>query len=196
MWVVESHGDGPVVVPGGRPGCSARRLRARGPDLLLTGASGEQAQIRDFFVHGTPPPLMTEGGARLSGELAARLAGPMAPGQMAAAGDAVGAEPIGRVETAEGVVSALHSDGTRVDLSKGDPVFQGDILETGGDGVVGVVFVDDSTFTLDANGRMTLDELVYDPGAQSGSLGIFAGPGRVHLRQRRDRQDRRRCDDH
>ena len=93
----------------------------------------------------------------------------MAPGQYAQAGDAALGEPIGSVETADGGVTATRVDGSTVTLSVGSPVFQGDVLETGGGGAVGIVFVDPSTFSLDENGRMVLDEMVFDPDSGSGT---------------------------
>ncbi|MGE5478721.1 MAG: FecR domain-containing protein [Bacteroidales bacterium] len=44
------------------------------------------------------------------------------------------------------------------------------MIETGPDGNVGVIFVDQSSFSLGAQGRITVDELVFDPAAQEGSL--------------------------
>ncbi len=37
---------------------------------------------------------------------------------------------------------------------------------------VGIVLADETTFSMGAEGRMVLDEMVYDPGAQEGSLAI------------------------
>ena len=79
-------------------------------------------------------------------------------------------EPIGKVETVEGTVIAKHADGSEAPLHGGDPVFQGDELRTGPEGAVGIVFLDDSTFSLAEDARMTLDELVYDPSGQQGVL--------------------------
>ena len=58
------------------------------------------------------------------------------------------------IEVAEGDVFATRADGTRVALGIGDSVFQGDVLETAGNGTVGLVFVDDTTFSLGGGGRM------------------------------------------
>ena len=44
--------------------------------------------------------------------------------------------------------------------------------ETGDGGTLGVVFIDDSTFSLGGSARMTVDEFVYDPASQSGSSSI------------------------
>ena len=88
-----------------------------------------------------------------------------------AAPGAVG-EPIGQVETLTGSVVAVRVDGTRVELESGDSVYQGDTLESGADGAVGIVLADQTTFSMAENGSMVLDEMVYDPGTQEGSVSI------------------------
>ncbi|MBL4615578.1 MAG: FecR domain-containing protein, partial [Magnetovibrio sp.] len=114
----------------------------------------------------------------VSAELAEKLAGPMAPGQYAQLqqGDpqsltvqALG-EPIGVVTELEGSVTVTRANASQVTLSAGDSIYQGDALETGADSTVGVVFADDTTFSLDADGSMVLDEMVYDPDTQTGAF--------------------------
>src|SRR5688572_7722751 len=70
---------GPVAVPGGDFLLQADFVRA-GPDLLLIGADGTRILIQGYFTSEHPPDLLTEGGARISGALAEKLAGPAAPG--------------------------------------------------------------------------------------------------------------------
>ncbi|MCG8508117.1 MAG: FecR domain-containing protein, partial [Rhodospirillales bacterium] len=105
-----------------------------------------------------------------SGDQTAGVSGLTEPVQIAQAGSAAQAEPIGQIETVDGTVTAQRADGTEVTLQEGDPVYQGDVLETGPDGAVGIVFVDDSTFSLAEDALMTLDEMVYDPGTQEGAF--------------------------
>jgi len=143
-----------------------------GPDLHLTGPDGQDLVIRDYFNQVPPPDLTTADGVILKGAIATRLAGPVAPNQFAQAAPGAASEPIGRVETATGQVQATRPDGSQVTLNQGDPVFAGDILETGADGVIGIVFADESTFSLAEDGRMTLDEMIYDPGSQQGSMSV------------------------
>lgn len=76
---------------------------------------------------------------------------------------------IGTVEASEGSVWVVRSDGSRAELDNGDPVFQGDLIETAGDGAVGVTFTDGSAFSLGSNGEMTIDEMIYNPATQEGS---------------------------
>ena len=166
--VLDAAGASQLEIPGGTFLLDADFSR-EGPDLLLIGEDGTTVLIRDFFATGEPPILVTEGGARVTAELAEALAGPVAPGQYAQAGDAALGEPIGSVETADGGVTATRVDGSTVTLSVGSPVFQGDVLETGGGGAIGIVFVDSSTFSLDENGRMVLDEMVFDPDSGTGT---------------------------
>ena len=68
-----------------------------------------------------------------------------------------------------GEVTATRVDGTIVTLNVDSPVFQGDELETGDGAAIGLVFNDQSSFALDANARMVLDSLIYDPSTGDGS---------------------------
>ncbi|GGF50831.1 hypothetical protein GCM10011332_00080 [Terasakiella brassicae] len=143
-----------------------------GPDLIVTSADGEAILVTNYFASGSQPAITLPNGVVLPAHIVHKLAGPIAPKQFAQVGQAQGLEPIGKVETADGQVEAVRADGTRVTLKVGDPVFQGDELVTGGDGAVGIVFADETTFALGEDGRMLLDEMVYDPGAQDGQIGL------------------------
>jgi VCBS repeat-containing protein len=78
-------------------------------------------------------------------------------------------DPIGSVETLEGLVTVTRADGSSFTAEIGDKLFQGDTIETATDGGIGVVFADTSTLALGEEGELVLDELVYDPGNQEGS---------------------------
>ena len=113
-----------------------------------------------------------------------RLAGPQAPGQFAQAfgQDTFGetafdvaqavSEPIGQVETSTGSVTAVRVDGTRVTLGEGDTLFQGDVIETGAGAALGIVFVDDTTFAMGAEGRVVMDEFVFNADTGDGSFNM------------------------
>ncbi len=173
--VLEADSGGHLTIPG-----ESWLLKAdfapQGSDLLLTGPDGAQVLIRDFFNLYTPPDLITETGAMIPADLAVKLAGPAAPGQFALLENgpfaelAQAAESIGRVEATDGLVEAIRVDGTKVALSKGDDVFQGDTLVTAKGAAIGITFVDDTTFSLGEEGRMVIDEMVYDPGTQEGQF--------------------------
>ncbi|MBL28017.1 MAG: hypothetical protein CMM50_10775, partial [Rhodospirillaceae bacterium] len=152
----------------------------QGSDLLLVAEDGQQILIEGYF-DSAPAALVQAGGIEVSGHVVASFAGPLAPGQLAQAGDvALGGEPIGTVDSVTGQVTAQRVDGTVVTLTVGDPVFQGDVLETTADGEITLIFLDNSEFSMSESARMVLDELIYDPDSGDGSAqfsvlqGVFA----------------------
>ncbi|OEJ68374.1 FecR domain-containing protein [Magnetovibrio blakemorei] len=149
-----------------------------GPDLVMTWPDGSEVVVTDYFTMDPLPDLSSAQGAQVAGDLAGRLAGSVAPGMVAQAGaEGVAEQPIGQVENLQGTVTAIRADGTRVELKVGDPVYQGDILETGADGSIGVILADETTFSMAEDGRMVLDEMVYDPGTQEGSVSLSVMQG-------------------
>jgi hypothetical protein len=86
--------------------------------------------------------------------------------------------PIGKVVTATGSVTIEHANAVVVQANlpggvgrtkAGDPVYKGDVVQTGADGKVGITFTDGTTFNLSSNARMVLNEFVYDPDGTSNS---------------------------
>ena len=51
----------------------------------------------------------------------------------------------------------------------GDLVYQGDVIQTGIDGALGLVFADNTSFNVSSNARMELTEFIYDPKGKSNS---------------------------
>ena len=166
--VLDTDGAAQLTVPGGSMLLTAD-LSREGPDLVIEGSDGEQVLVRDYFTTEEPPALLTEGGAILPADLITMLVGSLAPQQYAAAGEVAGIQPIGTIQTLQGTVTVVRSDGSRVTLQQGDPVYQGDVIETAGDGAIGMTFTDGTIFSLGEEGRMVLDELIYDPESEEGT---------------------------
>ena len=86
---------------------------------------------------------------------------------------------IGKVVTAAGSVTIEHASAVVVQANipaggvgqtkAGDPVYKGDVVQTGADGKVGISFSDGTAFNLSSNARMVLNEFVYDPNGKSNS---------------------------
>ena len=167
--VLDASGvTGTLAVPGNDFVLRADYMR-QGPDLLLEEGS-QSVLVQDYFTTNTPPDLTTSDGAGIiTADLANRLAGPMAPGQFAQATGSSAAASIGQVENASGNSFLTRVDGSRVPAANGTKVFQGDIVETEGGASIGILFADDTTFALGEDGRMVIDELVYDPEANTGN---------------------------
>ncbi|MDX1738986.1 MAG: hypothetical protein R3261_12160, partial [Alphaproteobacteria bacterium] len=140
-----------------------------GNDLLLVLDSGETTIVENYFTTSPRPDLVAESDITLTARLLESFLTPVAPSQTAQAADGNAGDPIGSVEFLAGRAFAVRTDGTRVELKLGDPVYQGDQIETNEDGSIKMRFADDTIFTLGEDARLALDELVYDPGVSEGS---------------------------
>lgn len=169
--VLQAGDAGAITIPGGDFLLNAEFERS-GPDLVLVGNDGTRILVQGFFADSTPPDLVTASGAHIDAALAAKLAGPLAPGQFAQNSGTSALTAIGKVGVITGKVMVKHADGTKTELHKGDPVFKDDVLDTEKGAAVGITFEDGTTFSLGGSGRMVLDELVYDPTAHTGSGNI------------------------
>lgn len=86
--------------------------------------------------------------------------------------------PIGKVISVTGSATVEHTAAVVVQasvasgvapLKTGDSVYTGDVVQTGADSKLALAFADGTAFNLSSNGRMTLDEFIYDPNSKSNS---------------------------
>jgi len=172
LWINADQADS-IVVPHGNALLQAQFERA-GPDLFvrMPESIGEDIGIVNYFGAEQTPDLISDGGARLLGGTVEKLAGPMAPGEFAQASGAALGDPVGQVTQIRGTVVVTRSDGTEEQLQAGSPIYQDDVISSGADGAVGINFVDNSSMSMAANGRMVIDTLVFDSG-QGGGQQVF-----------------------
>ena len=62
--------------------------------------------------------------------------------------------PIGKIVTVKGWIKVEHVTGGSAQARVGDLVYEGDVVSTGADGAVGIIFSDGATFNLDRNVSM------------------------------------------
>jgi len=80
---------------------------------------------------------------------------------------------IGNIQTAIGCATLKRASGIAVQAIAGDPVCQGDVIETAADARIGIRFIDGTVFNLSGGARMVLDEFVCDAGGTPHSA-LFA----------------------
>jgi hypothetical protein len=88
-------------------------------------------------------------------------------------------KPIGKVLDVTGAVTIEHPSAVVVQanipaggagqVKVNDSVYRGDMVQTGADGAVGIIFADGTSFKVSSNARMELNEFVYDPNGSSNS---------------------------
>jgi hypothetical protein len=120
--------------------------------------------------------------------LVAGLCGPMgglqlgaAWGQNNPASPSVGfnSKPIGQVQSVSGSVTIEHTSGVLVQANVptggrsqtkvDDPIYLNDVIQTGADGSVGLIFGDGTSFIASSSARMEINEFIYDPKGSSNS---------------------------
>jgi hypothetical protein len=74
---------------------------------------------------------------------------------------------IGHIWTVIGSGTLARACGIAGEVKVGDPVCQGDVIETAADGRAGIRFIDGTTFNLSGGARMVLDEFVCDANGTS-----------------------------
>ncbi|ARP99350.1 VCBS domain-containing protein [Pseudorhodoplanes sinuspersici] len=160
---------GHITVPDAHLLFNGEFKRVGTSDLKIVGDDGASFFIRDYFATDKLSHLISPEGATLSASVVAALAGPLAPGQSAQAGAQQAAQPvIGRVDALSGSCNVIRN-GVSVALNIGDTVRKGDVVQTAGGSAVAIVFADGSTFSLNANARMVLDDFVYNAGGAGNS---------------------------
>ena len=84
---------------------------------------------------------------------------------------------IGNIQTAIGCGTVRRASGIAVQVTVGDPVCQGDVIETMADGRIGIRFIDGTVFNLSPGTRLALDDFVCDANGTSHSplLGVTRG---------------------
>jgi len=71
------------------------------------------------------------------------------------------AERIGLVKTLDPSASAIRQ-GVEVNLTIGSKIFENDMIVTGSEGTVGITFNDGSMLTLGPNGKVVVDNYVFN----------------------------------
>jgi hypothetical protein len=71
-------------------------------------------------------------------------------------------EAIGKVKTYEPTAKLIR-DGQENYVFKGTEIFEGDMLTTDSDGVVGIIFDDGSVMTLGPSGKLVIENFLFKP---------------------------------
>src|SRR5712672_3267814 len=86
-------------------------------------------------------------------------------------------QSIGDIQTAIGCGTIRRAGGIAVQVTVGDAVCQGDVIETAADGRIGIRFIDGTVFNLFNSTRVVLNEFVCDSNGTSHSalFGVTRG---------------------
>ena len=104
-------------------------------------------------------------------------------GDLEPAREPVALAAIGRIQLAAGLVSIgrVHAEPDGAPPATGDFVYEGDVIETGADGLIGIVFIDGTTFHLYANSHIVLDRFNFGADISPHSARLRATKGKFGL---------------
>ena len=175
------HNDSPhpnhIIVPDAQLLFSANLSRS-GHDLILTGDDGRYHTVRDYFANANRPILVAPNGESLSPDLIDLCVGSPSPGEGDHARSPIALDPIGRVQNVAGNVTVIRN-GAAVMLNVGDAMFKSDVVKTGIDGLVTIVFVDGTRFQLYPSGHVVLHDCGTEKRANSALLHVAKGVFRL-----------------
>ena len=163
---------GPAYTLPGEAWLSSATLFQDGFDLVLT-LDGATHRVGDYFSFQTPPNLVLETGPSLTPAMVKSLLPRAFAGDYLYAGPAAGpglGEPIGTVSLLAGTATVRRADGSTEALSRGDPIYRGDVLLTGDGSFVKIRFTDGTTFQLGKNGEAALDDFEFNEAANIGNF--------------------------
>ena len=168
----------PAYTLPGEAWLSSATLSQDGFDLVLT-LDGATHRVGDYFSFQTPPNLVLETGPSLTPSMVKSLLPRAFASDYLYAGPAAGpglGEPIGTVSLLAGTATVRRVDGSTEVLSRGDPIYRGDVLLTGDGSFVKIRFTDGTTFQLGKNAEATLDDFEFN---ESANIGNFEASIRV-----------------
>jgi len=79
-------------------------------------------------------------------------------------------EPVGMIITAKGQASVIRSSGGRVEAKIGVPISVGDLIKTGRQALVKMIFVDQSAFALGSDTELIIDDYAFGQGKRPKSV--------------------------
>ncbi|MGY3620481.1 cadherin-like domain-containing protein [Bradyrhizobium sp. USDA 10063] len=134
-----------------------------GNDLVISDEL-HRVVVPNYFHGDKHPMLVSPEGASLDPKVVEALTGHTAYAQAGAPA----ANLVGHIAKMTGSASVVRS-GVTVELHNGDAVYQNDVVQTGSGSTLGLVLSDGTTFNLNANARLMLNELTYDASSNSNS---------------------------
>lgn len=137
-----------------------------GVDLVLETADGTVV-IEGYYTAEPTPNLVAPDGLTLTPDLVNSFT--HGGSQYADAGTGMSdVSPIGAVQEISGEATVTRLNGSIETIGIGTPIYQGDVIDTDESGAVNIIFVDDTTFAVSEDARLSIDEYVFDASTQSG----------------------------
>ena len=177
LFNLETQNPESIILPAAEFMTDAALVR-HNDDLILTLPDGREQVVEGYFAADPRPTLTLEDNTLVNGTLDGTVA--LTPelvqsflqeitfsGEGSATATDSQGNAIGNAETVIGEVTVVRN-GEKITLEAGDPVFEGDIIETETAGSAKLRFIDETLFSISEEARLALDKMVFDPETAEG----------------------------
>ena len=177
LFNLETQNPESIILPAAEFMTDAALVR-HNDDLILTLPDGREQVVEGYFAADPRPTLTLENNTLVNGTLDGTVA--LTPelvqsflqeitfsGEGSATATDSQGNAIGNAETVIGEVTVVRN-GEKITLEAGDPVFEGDIIETETAGSAKLRFIDETLFSISEEARLALDKMVFDPETAEG----------------------------
>lgn len=83
-------------------------------------------------------------------------------------------ETVGRAIEVVGTATVLRADGSQEPIGVATLIGKGDVIETGQDGAVNILFADGTTLAITESARLSVDQFVFDPSGVRPKTSFFS----------------------
>lgn len=140
-------------------------------DLILKFSNGDSFSVKDYFSQNDDSLIIQDSAGSIlnTGLVHSFLESSNEYAQNLSATDE---SPVGAVEELKGDATVTRLDGTTEPMTLGTPIYNGDIIETSGDGAVNITFLDETSMAISENARVSIDDYQFDPDTESGTTDL------------------------
>ncbi len=138
-----------------------------GQDLVLESPDGEVIIIENYFLADPAPTIISSDGSALTPQLVGSFT--QSEAKFTQTGSLNDESPVGAIEDVKGDAVIIRADGSQEPAMIGTPIYQGDVIETSGNGAANIVFLDETSMAVSENARFAINEYTFDPSNESGT---------------------------
>ncbi len=161
--------DGNFELPSGYVVSNAEFYRD-GQDLTLKFTDQNDISIENYFTNQDDPLIQDDAGNSANNGLINSFL--QSSPEYAQTSSLTDESPIGAVEEIKGEATLIRADGNVEDVTLGTPVYQGDVIQTSGDGALNITFIDETSLAISENAKVALDNYKFDAKTESGETDI------------------------
>ncbi len=166
---LKSDSDGNINLPAGNFIGDAD-LSRDGQDLVLEFSEDDSFIVENYFLAQDDFMIQDSSGSVLTSGLVNSFV--HSSPEYAQNNSMNDESPVGAVEELKGNATVTHLDGSSDNITLGTPIYEGDVIQTSGDGAVNIIFSDETSMAISEDARVAIDNYKFDASTESGETNL------------------------